>query len=346
MAQIGEKNIKEFREYSQKFDLDRAEGLQSYLFGKYNLESLEKLSGGYTSSVFRAEIEGSSVIIKHTRPRETFYPVKRIEAESRARTEVDVLTRLAPLLREQEVPKILDYFPKDDIIIMTDVGKDSLLGFPYLMVGKAEVKHAQAFGDFIARLKQVTADWKPFDTVEQPLEQIWTRGLEVDLASSKWGERLRNYYLRSQKFLWVDGHPKNIFFGEKEPLVRAIDWDCSHFADPDFMLPNFFGQMPIYTIFGHVKLEDGIKFVEEMIKYYLKREFITPEIEKKMCFYAGCQTLQRQDGKWLFDACGGYDDDSLRRKAQIFYFGRKVITSVNTFDQYISLLQKEGRHSH
>lgn len=341
MGQIGEKNIKEFKEYSPKLDLDKAEGLQSYFSGRYNLQNLEKLSGGYTSSVFRGELEGTKVIIKHTRPRDIFYPVRKTAIESRARTEVDVLNRLAPLLKEQEVPKVIDYFPKDDLIIMTDVGKDSLLGLPYLMAGKADAKHARAFGAFVARLKQVTTDWKPFDTVEQPMEQIWTRGLEVDLASPEWGERLRNYYLSSQKFLWVDGHPKNTFFGEKEPLVRAIDWDCSHFADQDYMLPNFFGQLPVFAAMGHITSEQAVNFTKEMILAYNAVSPISPDVERKMVFYAGAQIIQRQDGKWLFDVCGGNDERSLRNKAFIFYFGRKVASSIETFDQYLQTFQSD-----
>jgi hypothetical protein len=135
------------------------------------------------------------------------------------------------------------------------------------------------------------------------------------------------------------------FFGEQFPLVRAIDWDCSHFADPDYMLPNFFGQMPVYTIFGHIGVEEGIRFIEEMIKAYSSREAVSSDTERKMCFYAGSQAIQRQDGKWLFDACGGNDELSLRRKAQLFYFGRKVLVSVFTFDQYLELLRREGQIS-
>ena len=282
------------------------------------------------------------MIVKHARGREIFYPTYSISTETRMATEVEVLKRLFPVF-PKEVPQILEYYPENNVTVMTDVGNEAELGFSYLINGRAEPRHGTAFGDFLARLKQATDDWKPFQTVESASEQIWIRGQEVKTASPQWGKQLQDSYLEKQKFLWVDGHPKNVFFGKKFPLVRAIDWDCSHFADPDYMLPNFFGQMPVFTIFGHIDIEKAARFTEEMINAYVKIEPVSPEVERKMCFYAGCQTIQRQDGKWLFDACGGTDDLSLHRKAQLFYFGRKTLTSVSTFDQYLGLLKKEGQ---
>ena len=312
------------------------------IFSRRHLGGFEKLTGGYTSDVFKGNLDGQISIIKHARAREIFYPTYSVSTETRMATEIEILGRLSPVF-PGEVPQILEYYPENSIAVMTDVGNDAELGFPYLMKGQAEPRHGAAFGDFLARLKQTTADWEPFQTVESAFEQIWIRGQEVEAASPQWGKQLRDYYLGEQKFLWVDGHPKNVFLGQTPPLVRAIDWDCSHFADSDYMLPNFFGQMPVYTIFGHVGIEEGVRFTEEMIKAYVKREPVSSKAEAKMCFYAGCQTNQRQDGKWLFDACGGAEDLSLRRKAQLFYFGRKVLTSVSTFVQYLDLLRREGQ---
>lgn len=316
-------------------------GLHNFFHNRH-LNGLERLSGGYTSNVFQGELDGQVVIVKQARGREIFYPTYSISTETRMATEVEALRRLSPVF-PGEVPEILEYYPENNIAVMTDVGGEAVLGFPYLMSGRAETRHGAAYGDFLARLKQATADWKPFQTVESAIDQIRIRGQEVEAASPQWGQQLRNYYLGQEKFLWVDGHPKNVFFGEEFPLIRSIDWDCSHFADPDYMLPNFFGQMPVYTIFGHVSAEEGLRFIEEMIRAYVKLDPVSPEVEAKMCFYAGCQTIQRQDGKWLFDACGGNDDLSLRRKAQLFYFGRKVLASVSTFDQYLELLRRESQ---
>lgn len=313
-------------------------------FPERHLSDFEKLPGGYTSDVFKGKLDGKLVIVKHARGREIFYPTYSVSAETRMATEIEVLRRLFPIF-PKEVPQILEYYPENNVAVMTDVSSEAELGFPYLMSGQAEPRHGAAFGDFLARLKQATDDWKPFETVESGLEQISIRGQEVKAASPEWGKQLQDSYLDQQKFIWVDGHPKNVFFGEKSPLVRAIDWDCSHFADPDYMLPNFFGQIPIFTIFGHIGVEEGVEFTKKMINAYVRTEPVSPEVEKKMCFYAGCQTIQRQDGKWLFDACGGTDDLSLHRKAQLFYLGRKILTSVSTFDQYLELLKKEGKIS-
>lgn len=318
------------------FDLNTADGLQKFLFDQSLLtDNLSLLYGGYTSQVYGAELHGEPVVIKHTLPRESFYPVYRRLEDTRARTEVEVLQRLEPLFPHQ-VPKILQFFPDKSVIVMSDVSLNTQLGLPYFLSGKANPEHAQALGLFLAQLKQATAGWEPFETVEQPFEQIWTRGLEVELASPEWGEQLRNYYLGTEpRFVWVDGHPKNIFFANEAPLIKAIDFDCSHFADPDYMLPNFLGQIPVFTAMGHISLEQGVKFAREIISAYDAIESISTDTERKMVFYAGAQTIQRQDGKWLFDVCGGNDDQSLKRRAYLFYFGRKILTSIESFDGYI-----------
>jgi hypothetical protein len=321
--------------------LESAEGLSKFL-NEHSIKTQDYilLQGGYTSTVYRAKSEGQNLIIKHARGRDSFYPVKRKLEETRAVTEVEVLKRLNNLFPNQ-VPQIYDFFPNENIIIMSDVGSSAKLGINYLLEGRADERHATELGFFLGKLKQATADWEPFETVEQPFEQVWTRGLEVDVASEEWGKQMRKYYLGSKPgFVWPDGHPKNVFFAEKDPSIRAIDFDCSHFADQDYILPNFLGQIPVFAAMGHITIEQGLEFMEQMIKAYTKVEPISPFVEKKMVFYAGAQTVQRQDGKWLFDVCGGNDEKSLRRKAFLFYFGRKVIYSTESFDQYLDLFKQ------
>lgn len=316
--------------------------IRDFLFVRgVNVADLEFLSGGYTSTVFRGEHDGQPIIIKHARNRERFYPVKSFDTQTRMKTEVEVLKRLHPLFPTY-VPEVLGYYPEQSVMLMSDVGQDAQLGFYYFLEHKAEPAHAHALGRFLGELKEATADWELFETVEDPFEQAWTRGLEVEVANPTWGEQMRTYYLGQKKFLWPDGHPKNILFGNSGACIRAIDFDCSHFADPDYMLPNFFGQVPVFTIMGHLTRDQGFEFVRQMLIGYLEASQITPEVEKKMCFYAGTQTIQRQDGKWLFGACGGTDDESLRRKANIFYFGRKVIASIDNFADYLQFLQESG----
>lgn len=311
----------------------------SSFFPNRHLGNFERLSGGYTSDVFRGELDGQVVIVKHARGREIFYPSYRISKETRMSTEIEVLSRLAPIFPD-EVPQILEYDPKQSIAVMTDVGQNATLGLSYLLSGRAESTHGTALGNFLARLKQATDGWEPFTTVENAEEQIRTRGQETDAALPEWGKRLREYYLGQQKFLWVDGHPKNIFFGDQSPLIGAIDWDCSHFADPDYMLPNFLGQLPVFAAMGHISINDAINFTKATIFAYNKVSPIDPETERKMVFYAATQIIQRQDGKWLFDVCGGNDEESLKRKAFLFYFGRKA-TSITTFNEYLEAFETD-----
>lgn len=322
--------------------LDSAEGLQRFLSQhSIKTENFSLLSGGYTSTVFRASLGEQPTIIKHTRPRESFYPVYRKMDETRAQTEVEVLRRLHTLF-PHNVPAIQAFFPQESVIVMSDVGADAQLGINYLLSGRAEPYHAQELGKFLGELKEATSDWKPFQTVEQPFEQVWTRGLEVEVASPEWGQRMRDYYLKSTTgFVWPDGHPKNVFFGDKGSPVRAIDFDCSHFADPDYMLPNFLGQIPVFTAMDHIILDQGIDFTKNMILAYNSASPISREQERKMVFYAGTQIIQRQDGKWLFNVCGGNDEEALKKKAFLFYFGRKVLTSADTFAKYIDIFQRD-----
>lgn len=325
-------------------DLNTSEGIQFFLSQQsISVNNLELLPGGYTSQVYRGYQDQDSLIIKHSLPRESFYPIYQVMEESRARTEVEILERLNPFFPNQ-VPQIIEFFEKEDIIIMSDVGQNSQLGLDYLLSGKASPQHALALGIFLAQLKQVTSQWTPFETVEQPFEQIWTRGLEVEVASHQWGQKMRDYYLNSKPgFVWPDGHPKNVFFSSSDPYVRAIDFDCSHFADQDYMLPNFFGQIPVFTVMGHINLQQGVDFIKNLILGYQQVEAITPEVEKKMVFYAATQTIQRQDGKWLFDVCGGDNDEALKRKAYLFYFGRRAL-NIETFDQYLDELENSLRN--
>lgn len=318
------------------YSLDTVDGLSIFLFNEgVNARGFELLSGGCTSTIFRASVDGNTAIVKHARNRERFYPVLQIVPETRMKTEVEVLTRLYPLFPDI-VPKVLAFYPEHNVMIMSDVESDAQLGFPYLVEGRAEPIHARALGRFLAQLKQITADWDPFPTVEDSFEQIWTRSLEVNMAYPEWGKRMREMYLVPNKFVWPDGHPKNIFFGNSGSLVRAIDFDCSHFGDPDYMLPNFFGQVPVYSIFGYITPQQAARFIGEMIQAYAEVEQITPEVERKMLFYAGTQTIQRQDGKWLFQIASSMDDVALRRKAYTFYFGRHTLTTITCFDQYVT----------
>lgn len=322
-------------------NLDSAEGLSMFLDGHMIKTSNYKLlNGGYTSTVFRAESDNHPLIVKHTRGRDSFYPVKRKLHETRARTEVEVLRRLHDIFPEQ-VPQVYDFFPDENIILMSDVENSGQLGINYLLAGNASLKHAASLGSFLGKLKKETAAWEPFETVEQPFEQVWTRGLEVDVASPEWGEKMREYYLKTKPgFVWPDGHPKNVFFTNNEPLVTAIDFDCSHFADQDYMLPNFLGQIPVFAAMGHITVEQALEFMMQMVKSYTLEEPIPPSVEMKMVFYAGTQTIQRQDGKWIFDVCGGTDEQSLKRKAFLFYFGRKTLSSISTFDEYFKSFQQ------
>ena len=338
LGQTGKRNRMKMKEYP--YSLDGADGLQVFLFEQgIRATNFELLSGGYTSTVFRAALDGQPTIIKHARNRDSFYPIRQVMSETRIRTEAEVLTYLHPLF-PTVVPNVLQFYPEQDVLLMTDVGQDAQLGFPYLLEGKAESIHARALGRFLAELKQETADWQPFSTIEQPFEQIWTRGMEVDLAYPAWGERMRNTYLSQQKFVWPDGHPKNVLFGNSGSPVRAIDFYCCHFGDPDYMLPNFFGQIPVFSIFGYITPQQAAQFIGEMIQAYTEVEPISPENEQKMLFYAGTQTIQRQDGKWLFEISRAIDDEALRKKAFIFYFGRKTIVEINSFDQYIQEVEK------
>ncbi len=315
--------------------LDTVDGLQVYLFDQgIRTQGFELLNGGYTSTVYRATIDGERAIIKHARHREKFYPTYEVLPETRVQTEVDVLTRLHPIFPTR-VPKVLAYFPENDVVVMTDVGQDAQLGFPYFIEGKAEPIHAQALGKFLGELRQATADWEPFPTIEDPFEQMLTRGLEAMNAYPQWAKRWKEYYLGAQKFLWPDGHPKNVLFGNSGEPLRAIDFDCSHFADPDYMLPNFFGQLPVFAAFAFITPQQAARFTREMIEAYIQVQPINSETERKMLFYAGAQTIQRQDGKWLFQIASEMSDEALKRKAFIFYFGRHTITAINSFDQYI-----------
>jgi len=331
------------REISPSLDLDTALGLKNFLCNRsIDVENFVLLQGGYTSTVFKAENGDQTLIIKHSRPRDSFYPIRRKMKDTRAITEFEILKKLHPLF-PQQVPAIHAFFPDESVTVMSDVGQDAQLGINYFLDGRAELKHACALGKFLGELKEATAEWEPFKTVEQPFEQVWTRGIEVDTASEEWGQRMRDYYLNSTPgFVWPDGHPKNVFFGNAEPLIRVIDFDCSHFADQDYMLPNFLGQIPVFTAMGHISPDQGIAFTKDMIESYNKISLITPEIERKMVFYAATQIIQRQDGKWLFDVCGGNNDEkSLLRKAFLFYLGRRILTSAETFDQYLDMFQKE-----
>jgi hypothetical protein len=203
-------------EHSASQDLDATREVSGF-FPNRHLGKFERLSGGYTSDVFRGGLDGQVVIVKHARGREIFYPEYSVSRETRLATEVEVLRRLSPLF-PGEVPEILEYYPEANVVAMTDVGEKAVLGFPYLMGGRAEPRHGAAYGDFLARLKQATADWQPFATVESAIDQIRIRGQEVETASSQWGQQLRDNYLGQQKFLWVDGHPKNVFFWRTVPI--------------------------------------------------------------------------------------------------------------------------------
>lgn len=319
-------------------DLDAAREVSGF-FPNRHLGNFERLSGGYTSDVFRGELDGQVVIIKHARGREIFHPSYRVSEETRMPTEIEALNRLSPIF-PAEVPQILEYDPEHSIAVMTDVGQNATLGLPYLLSGRAEPAHGTALGNFLARLKQATDDWEPFATVESAEEQIRIRGQETDAALPEWGKKLREYYLGQQKFLWVDGHPKNVFFGDQSPLVRAIDWDCSHFADSDYMLPNFLGQLPVFAAMGHISIDDAINFTKATVLAYDKVSPIDSETERKMVFYAATQIIQRQDGKWLFDVCGGNDEESLKRKAFLFYFGRKAV-SITTFNEFLEAFEAD-----
>ncbi|MEK7165941.1 MAG: hypothetical protein AAB874_04010, partial [Patescibacteria group bacterium] len=90
-----------------------------------------------------------------------------------------------------------------------------------------------------------------------------------------------------------------------------------------------------FAVFGYITSQQAATFTREMIEAYTEVQPIDAETERKMLFYAGTQTIQRQDGKWLFQIASEMSDEALKRKAFIFYFGRHTITAINSFDQYI-----------
>ena len=82
--------------------------------------------------------------------------------------------------------------------------------------------------------------------------------------------------------------------------------------------------MPVYTIFGHVGIEEGVRFTEEMIKAYVKREPVSSKAEAKMCFFTQVvkQFKDKTENGCLMRVEGA-EDLSLRRKSAVILLWTK-----------------------
>lgn len=277
-----------------------------------------KLKGGVFSQVYDAELNGKTVVVKHT---ENVIPFDPTEFFISKRAHL-IDTKILKLLKKSlhiVVPKIYYYYPDITTTIMEDVRESGFQLLNNLIIEKnLPLSSAENVGKSLAYLAKESRSWKPFVTNESAKQSIYERGLELRLAYPNDQKQYlfleKEFTQNSAYWVWPDGHPKNMFVNNKGEVV-FIDFGRSHWGDQRYMLPNFLAHIVIYSLAGYIKPKHAKDFVQSCVSAYIE---IEPVNESVFCQYLAMEVLHRANGKWIQGV------DTKKQKLELYHFGLSV----------------------
>ncbi|MEK7633755.1 MAG: hypothetical protein AAB437_02835 [Patescibacteria group bacterium] len=298
-----------------------------------NIILKENLKGGFISQVYSADLDGKSVVVKHTAGAIPFDPTELYLDKKSHDVDCNILKKLQSN-QKIKVPKLLFNFSDITTSVMENLySQDYELMQDQIFNKKLTVKTAESVGCSIAHLVIESRKWKEFPVVQIAQMSIYERGLELRLSypnSQKEYLKLEKIYTKNNKYWsWPDCHPKNIFVNKKGE-VTFIDFGYSQWADQRFMLPSHLAHIVIYCLAGYIDLDLARKYIEECITSYRK---IEPINENIFCQYLTMEVLHRANGKWVQGI------ETKEQKLALLKFGYTVFDEkIGTINQLLNLL--------
>jgi hypothetical protein len=299
----------------------------------------ELLAGGVISQVYEAQMDGKSVIVKHTEDRSEslfhppFSPYDFFLGRESGNLDTVILKKLNGT--GIKVPIVLNYLPDIYTSILSDLREEGFILLMSQIINKnINTKSASNVGKNLALLNKEMGKWKQFETVESAEQQIYQRGMELRLFYANTQEHykeLESHYCKKGQYIWTDGHPKNIL-SDIDGQVAFIDFGRIHLGDKEYVLPNFLAHIVIYGLAGYIDKLDSIKYILKTIKSFASIEEID---EEYFCKYLGMEILHRSSGRWIAGI------DTREKKLKSIEFGMKVFDEkIIEVKQLLKLLEE------
>lgn len=290
------------------------------------------LKGGFASQVYEAQLDGNSVVVKHTEDLLPFDPTECLISKRLHDIDTRILKKLS--LSTIRVPKVLYYFPKISTTIMEDLRLDGyVLLDDQIRDKKLSLNSAVHIGKKLAEFELLLQKLKFFQENESAQSNIYERGFELRFAypnnQKQYLELEREYIKHNTYLLWPDGHPKNAFVNEQGE-VAFIDFGRSHFADQRYMLPNFLSHIALFSLAGYIPNKIAHEYIDLSVTEYKKQ---LPIDEKIFCQYFAMEVLHRANGKWMQGI------DLRTQKLVLYEFGLTVFDEkIDTINSLLRLL--------
>lgn len=293
-----------------------------------NIQLKDSLKGGFTSQVYSADLDGKSVVVKHTEHLIPFDPTEVFLSKDQNNVDAHVL-KLLQNSKNVKVPKVINHFNDLTTTIMENLySKAYFLLQELILKNNLPLNTASNIGRQLADLVIESKRWKPFNTSVSAQESIYERGLELRLtypnSQSEFLKLQTEYLTRNKNWMWPDGHPKNMFINKNGEVI-FFDFGFSHWADSRFMLPNFLAHIVIYSLAGYLNRKISADYIFTCFKAYEK---IEPINEYLFCQYLAMEVLHRSHGKWVDGI------KTVEQKLALIKFGLSV------FDKKINTVKK------
>ncbi len=213
------------------------------------------------------------------------------------------------LPKEIEIPEILSYDGKNNILIMRDVaGNNGKLLQDALLEGDFNEQIASNIGKFLGISHRLT--YNKNNTIrgssEEDMENwkvflnMRTKGIKSEKEVNKDLEKLYNETLKNHTYnilINMDCCPKNTF-QRPDNSIGVIDFElASGFGDPAYDIGFALGHYFLFSVLNNVP-KNSINAMKSMFRSYLDeiKDFEFGDLERRMIKYGGAVMLYRVQG--------------------------------------------------